>query len=77
MCSQVEVIFDDDIEEEALLNQVMDDHEDPIMLEHGPVDGLEVRLDPFPGVLSGTVTLCAEGQQYQPGYIGVECLRLA
>ncbi len=39
---QVEVIFDDDIEEEALLNQVMGDHDDPIMLEHGPVDGLEV-----------------------------------
>ena len=46
-CLQVEVIFDDDIEEEALLNQVMDDHEDPIMLEHGPVDGLEVCLDPW------------------------------
>ena len=38
---QVEVIFDDDIEEEALLNQVMDEH-DNIILEHGPVDGLEV-----------------------------------
>lgn len=38
----MEVIFDDDIEEEALLNQVMGDHDDPIMLEHGPVDGLEV-----------------------------------
>lgn len=60
MCLQVEVIFDDDIEEEALLNQVMDDHEDPIMLEHGPVNGLEVCLDPLPGVFFGVVTLCAK-----------------
>ena len=41
----MEVIFERD--EEALdqaLDQVLDDYGDPIILEHGPVDGLEVSL---------------------------------
>ena len=47
MMCQVEVIFERD--EEALdqaLDQVLDDYGDPIILEHGPVDGLEVILVP-------------------------------
>ena len=44
---QVDVIFERD--EEALdqaLDQVLDDYGDPIILEHGPVDGLEVTHVP-------------------------------
>ena len=44
---QVDVIFERD--EEALdeaLDQVLDDYGDPIILEHGPVDGLEVLSVP-------------------------------